>query len=223
MSSKLNESFNLGMHTSGAIDVRKIRVFDADLKPLASSTQGGAFGAEMVPQLKGLLGQRQGAEKLKSYTFFWNNKNQAHFSVVFPIGGLRAKGYGEIILNPIHNLKGIETLLNSSIQLTPNQGDVVYRSADWPDDLSLFSVAQYAVSNKAGDEVLSIRAAFDSSELINEMNMTRNIVLFGFSGLAGVFVVGSLAFLNRMLFQPLQDMVQDLEQVSKGNLKVEIH
>jgi methyl-accepting chemotaxis protein len=219
---KLGESFHRRFQTAGLLKLQKIRVFDTQFKMVASSTEGAALQDHLDDSLQQLLSKRQGTERLQSYGYFWGAKKQVYYSLFFPIGGLKLKGYGEIVVEPTHNLQTIEAPLSSAIQLLSQTGELLYQSSQWPQDLNHFVLATYSIKNKANQDTLFINAAIDNSQLSQEMQQTRNYILLFFLMLGIGFMIFSVIFLTKTMFVPIESIVHELEQVADGNLAVEI-
>ena len=222
LSAELNASFNRRFHTSGLINIEKIRVFDTNFKHIASSTSGINLSDSINDSFKSLLQVREGSDRLKMYDYFWGSGSDAHYSVVFPIGGLRVSGYGEIVAEPVHNLKHIEQQLDSPILILSTNGDQLYKSSFWPEDTSDSLVASYDEVNQSNKTVITIKSAFDNSDLVYEMSTTRNTILMFYTVLGGLFVLLSAIFLKKTLFKPMETMVEEMEAVANGKLAINI-
>jgi len=222
LSNELNGSFKRRFHTSGLINIEKIRVFDTNFNLIASSSKGADFPNYINENLKTLLLTRKGADRLKMHDYFWGSGSDVHYSVVFPLGGLRVKGFGEIVVEPTHNLKNIEQQLDSPIIIQSISGNPLFKSASWPSDLTNFIVASYDQVNKSNEAVIVIKSAFDNSNLVEEMGTTRNTILLFYVVLGGLFVLFSAMFLKKALFTPMDNMVQGMEAVANGELATEI-
>ena len=222
LSIKLNESFNIGYHTTGQIDVQTVRVFDTDFSLMAKSKTGIKIPDTLNTELQKRLSERSGTDRLKQFDYFWTDNDKVYYSMIFPLGGLRLKGYGELIVDPTHNVKSIESPLSSAITVSTNSGSVLHQSDDWPIDLSLFVTPTFSQVNKAGSPVFMIKAAIDNTDLGAEMAQTRNLIFLGFLGLTVIFMFFSLMFLGKALFAPMRAVVEELEQVASGNLAITI-
>ena len=223
LSSALNESFNRRFHTAGLVNLQKVRSFDKNLNPIASSSQGvDGLSSGLNINLKERAAAREGSDKLKMLQYFWDYENKPYYSMLVPVGGLRVVGYVEIVVDPVHNLKLIETSLEKPVQIKTLSSDVTFQSEKWPKNLDNFLEANYVLKNKDGRNVLKIIAAFDNSELVESVNWVRNSSLGLFLIGTGLFVISAFIFLNKTLFVPVKALVEEMNQTACGNLLVDI-
>ncbi|RXE95312.1 methyl-accepting chemotaxis protein [Pseudoalteromonas sp. PS5] len=222
LSDLLNDSFERRFHTAGLVNISKIKVYDTEFNFIAASTEGDAMEPTMNAGLKSILNKREGKDKLKKHFYFWNNDGKPYYSAVFPLGGLRIKGYGEIIVDPVHNLKNMEVQLDSAVSILSVNGKELFKSKAWPTNLTGYLVAEYKEINESNEQVLVIKSAFDSTGLISEMGETRNSILAFYTLLGSVFIFVSSKYLKKTLFQPMETMVSDMEAVASGDLSVNI-
>lgn len=223
LSEMLNESFHRRFHTAGFIYIEKIRAYDTNLNYLASSSEGKRnFVTELNSEMKNTAASREGSEKLKILNKLWFTEENSYYSALIPIGGLRVKGYLEVVVNPSHNLKTIEKALNAPINIVNSVGVDQHRSENWPESLDNFVLAEYHFSNLSGKKILGIKAAIDNTRLISQMNTARNTALLLFVVASSIFVVLAMLFLNKTLFKPVRDLVHEMNEASSGNLLVEI-
>lgn len=118
MTAQLDEPFRTGFGGVGSIDLVKLRVYDTNLKFLASS-QAGVTGLDPQPPhfLLAKASDRQGAERLKAISGLWISPSGPLYSVLVPIGGLRVTGYLEVIVNPAFNLARVSDITEMPIQI----------------------------------------------------------------------------------------------------------
>lgn len=178
LSTLLNESFNRRYQTAGMINIQKIRAFDTNYQHLADSTQGkSGFDKSLNSFIKTSYESKSKTERLKMSSYKWVESDEAHYSLIVPIGGFRLVGYLEIIVDPVFNLKKLQDPLNTPIKITSLSKRQVYISDTWENNQSTFILASYILKASNGDDFLKIEAAFDNTQLTNEMNWTRNVTM----------------------------------------------
>ena len=220
---KLNESFSRRFHTAGLIELEKIRLYDKDMKYITSSSQGKSnLGVDINDNFKARALVREGADRLKMISQLWASKKDSHYSKLIHIGGFRVSGYLEIVVNPAHNLKVIEELLDTPIDIHNLNTESTYKSETWPNDLSNYVVADFFFDDIEGNKILGIEAAFDNSKFTSEIDSKRTFALVTFIIFSLVFIFIVSAFLNKTLFGPLETFVGEIREASSGNLLVEI-
>lgn len=219
----LNAPFSRRFHTAGFLYLQKIRAYDKNLEPLIKSSEGIANLPESLdPELKAIADARSGADKLKMLNHLWYSNAGSHYSVLTPIGGLKVIGFIEITVDPVHNLKQIKETLGVPIQIIDAQNTERYLAEDWPNQIDNHVLADYFFENSAGRKVLGIEAAFDNAELVGDVNQVRNYALGLFSAVTLVFVLFASWFLNRSLFKPVADLVEEMHEAASGNLTLNI-
>lgn len=222
LESNLNEPFNRRFHTAGLINLKKIRAYDSKLNHLTNSTQGESFGSGLDQELRRLASARKGADRLKMLSHLWSKGNTPYYSQLIPVGGLRVTGYLEVIVEPAHNLKIIESSLDAPIKITGSTGEHQHQSDSWPNETSNFVLAKYNFEGSNGKSILGVEAAFDNSNMISEINAIRSFVMGTFLIATFLFVFFATSFLNKTLFKPVQGIVDEMHEAASGNLLVEI-
>jgi methyl-accepting chemotaxis protein len=219
---KLDEPFNRRFQTAGLIKLAKIRVFDKKLNLVSESENGDSLGESLHLSLQETMGKRKGADRLQQLAYTWESNGKAFYSMIFPLGGLSLKGYGEIVLDPSHNLKTLEKPLGSAIQLNTKSGKPIYETSTWPKDHSDFVISEYVIENLAKEKTIRVKAAIDNTKLIADMAATTNLVFLTFLVVGILFIVFSLTFLRKALFIPLESIVNRVNDSSNGNLTKQV-
>ncbi len=223
--SVLNESFQRRFQTAGLISLQKLRIFDKQLNFVAQSSEGvNDLSQQLQTELKQTALQRSGGERLKVLKKYWTHNSQAYFSYLIPVGGLSLKGYLEIVIDPVFNLKNIESQLNTAINISNVEGESKFKSVTWPEDKSLYVVTSFALLDENEQStILVIESAIDSQYLINQMNGIRNITIMAF--LIGTLAILALVYVvqNKVLINPIKLLCVELDSAAEGNLAVEIN
>jgi len=191
---QLNNQFNQYFVTAGVLKLARLDARDIDFRLVATSTDGdsGLLGAAAVcPGLIESARARVGADRLKVTSELCLYQGQSYQSVIVPIGGLRPRGYLEIITDPTHSLRPVETALSMPLQILRANGDLVYQSSAWPqsDALSSMLVASHELTTASDKPAIVVAVASDMHGLHEDLQATR----------AGVVLVAGVAIVIAVL------------------------
>ncbi|MBL4867687.1 MAG: methyl-accepting chemotaxis protein [Pseudomonadales bacterium] len=221
---KIDSPFNQIFQTTGLIKIEKLKLFSKKFILILNSSEGREdLDGPLNDDLKKLLEAKKGSDQLTFEDLLWTRNGATHYSLIVPLGGLRLKGYAEIIVDPIYNLVAVEGPLESAIQIQNMDGNVRFQSETWPEDSDDFVKAGYFLENVLGVNQLLVMAAFNNKVLIGEMALTRNLTLSVFVVLALVFLCLSYFLLQKTLFKPTADIVSELDIAASGDLTVAIN
>ena len=221
LASKLNEVFHRRFHTTGLLNIIKSRAYSSDLTLLATSKEGSRSLNSGPPAafLKKQLLARKGSARLKFLGGYWHRGDASYYSLFVPIGGLRLAGYLELTVDPVHNLKVIETPLASAISVMLPNREIQYQTDSWPTDMSNYSISEYPYANAQGDTILLMAVAFDNSAMINDFNFGQLVMVLALVLVAIVFLMMARLTLNHFLFFPLMKLSQFMAAASAGDLR----
>ncbi|ARU55409.1 PAS sensor-containing methyl-accepting chemotaxis protein [Oleiphilus messinensis] len=207
--------------TANLLDVQKIRVFDKNLKLIAQSNEGiRGIPRALHSDLTQLIQERPKEDKYKPLAHSWSVNGNVHYSIVYPVGGLRLAGYLEIILAPEHNLKKIDVLLGAPIRILSIAGNDLYRSETWGEDDSDVLDINYAKPLTSGEAGLRFVLREDISDLEASLLATQLIIVGLFILLGVVGVSAALLILQKNLFRPIIQIERAMSQISSGDLSV---
>lgn len=228
---QLNAEFHRYFETAGIITLAKLNVFDAnfslfsestDLTGLPASASGKAVCSSLVEKAR----RRTGTERLKSLSSLCLFEGRAYFAVIVPIGGLRATGYIEVVVDPTQNLQKLETELGAPFQITQLNGVNSYVSSDWPlprtmDEMLL---ASYKLKTSGSEHALTISMANDFHSLHNDLRKARNRVLFSATITILLIAICALLFMQKTTLTPLNLLIQQMRRVrkDKGQLGIPV-
>lgn len=211
----LDSQFHRYFVTAGVIRLEKLYAYDLDLNPLTASSEGTTNGAGRVicPNIRARARARKGPERLTTLNEICIHENRPYHAVLISVGGLRPKGYLEVVTDPSHALMMAEKTLGFPIQLRLPDGTVAYQADTWPDALKTSLVAEYRLQASAGGTALLISAARDLRDHLAELDRTRNLVLL----IAGVITLltGALAMLvlRETTLKPMRALQAQLGKV----------
>lgn len=206
--SQLENQFHQYFVTAGVLKLDRIGARDLDFRMLAAANSADVRSAgsdEICPALIRRAQLRESAERLKSLGELCLYRGRLYYSVIVPIGGLRPRGYLEVITDPVHSLKEVERALSLPLLIQRPSGQVLHRSRNWPgsDTLSRMLLASYQVKAADGLPALTIMVASDMHSLNKELKTTRYgvVAVAGVATLLATFL--GLWILQRTAVEPL--------------------
>lgn len=208
LNAQLDDQFHQYFVAAEVIKLQRLRARDLNFNIIATSNAKSTnrLGAdEVCPALIERARQRSGAQRLKSLSGLCLKQDKLYHSVIVPIGGLRPRGYLEVISDPVHSLKAVKTALSLPLKIKVARGETLYRSHDWPrDDVLLrMLVAEHAVKSASDLPAINIAVASDMHVLNKELHTTRYGVVMVASIATLVAVVLALWILQRTAVEPL--------------------
>lgn len=214
----MDKQFHQYFVTANVLKLEKLQALDLDLRVVGASTEGPsalANGQSVCPSLIEAAAARTGAERMQVVAGLCRVKDQPYHAVIVPIGGLRLKGYLEVITDPSFGLMPAETALGMPLKLILPDGKVTYRSAAWPgpDTMGQTLKAEYVLEIRAGEPALSVAIVRNIHPLNERLSRTLYTVLIigGLIIMAAVFA--SLVALERMALRPLLALRERLHMV----------
>jgi len=220
----LNDQFHQRFVTAGKLSLIKLRVFDAQFKLLAESSEGGhRLPTQLTANLLGQAKPRQGADRFKAIGALWSSGKQGLYSVLVPVGGLRLTGYLEVVLDPAFNLRQISSMLGNPLQIRDLGGNDLHVSDEWKDKRSDTSLeVKYTLTDTTDKPVLTIAALEDVSDFIDRFTTTQWTNIVAFIALVALMLFASYLLMNRLLFKPLTQFRSDMARCSEGDLTVHV-
>lgn len=221
--SHLENQFHQYFVTAGVLKIERVSARDLDFRMLATATSAemrSSSNNEVCPQLIRRAGLRDGAQRLKSIGELCSYRDRLYYSVIIPIGGLRPRGYLEVITDPVHSLKAVESALSLPLQIQRTNGEIVHRSSNWPkpEMLSRMLLASYQIKSVEAIPALTVMVASDMHSLNKNLQTTRYgvIAVAGIATLLATFL--GLWILQRTAVEPL-DALRRHMLLLQGNRK----
>lgn len=133
LTQQLNNQFHQYFVTADVISLEKIIVFNPQFEVIAESTEGKTLTTDSIvcPVLRQHAIKRVGAQRFRVLSDLCLIKNRAYNSVIVPVGGLRLRGYLEIITEPTINLSKIESSLGMPVKVSSASGNNLFTSDNW--------------------------------------------------------------------------------------------
>lgn len=222
----LNEQFHQRYVTSGILKLAAIRVYDLDFSLVAGSSEGSS--SRLPNHLHAILAQpakiRNGADRLKVLANTWTHNDETFYSSIYPLGGLFIKGYMEVIIYPEFNLRDVKDILQLPLTISSVAGKQLFQSERWNKLKNEHSLPiTFFVKDGAGKPALKMEALQDMTALHSSMSKTQWIVVSTFASIIAVCFLIVITILNKHLFKPAQQLVNDINECANGNLALQIN
>lgn len=220
----LNDGFNEAYVTLGMFKLEGLRLYDPDFKMVAVSTQGRAGLSDQMPAfLHEQAKDRTKADRFKILGGLWLKQQDALYSVLVPVGGLRLHGYLEVITDPVFSLKDVANVLKTPLSIHDVRGEMLHKSDDWETQLGEKTLAvAYTLPTEQGDATLALEVLENVEGFLASVRGTQMVTVAAFVGLNLVFILLALWVFRRYLFVPLDAFVCDMKSCSEGNLTVKV-
>ncbi len=218
---QLDSQFDQYFVSTGMINLEKLILYDATFNPIAVSSEGQRSidaGEPVCPALIRRARARQGAERLQVMSELCRWRGQPYFSVLVPVGGLRAAGYMEVVSDPYHALLPIASQLGMPLKLSSVDRQALYKSPDWPppDKMSKALVAEHVLHADSGEPVLRIAVMNDMEALVALLTHTRYLIMAIAGTVTLVAVLVAFVVLDKTALVPLQNLTRQLRLVPRN-------
>ena len=220
----LNAQYRQRYVTANLVDLLQLRVYDTNFNPVAASTSGNPklVSSNMAPALLEKATSRSGAERLKVLPVLWSSPAGPAYSVLVPIGGLRLMGYLEVIVDPSHNLKAIEDMIQAPLSIADYDGETRYTSDAWEHEKAGHLQVDYLLPADDGTPLLKLSLLENLEQLYADVNRTGWEVILSFATLIVVGLGVALYLLRRHLFLPIRGLADNMLRCSTGDLTVQV-
>ena len=218
----LDDPFINGFVGFAKINLVKLRVYSPDLALVAESS-AGITGLEnyLSEYLVARVTQRSKTERLQAIDALWLSAKGPMYSTLVPVGGLRAVGYLEVIVDPVFNLPDIGNITKTPISVFSMAGAHININEQVDTD-SLLPV-EFILLTFAGEPAFRIVGYEDVSRLSKTMEHTQMVTTGGFLLLTLITLLFALWLFSRFLFVPLGQMVEGMKQIAQGKLNLTVN
>ena len=218
---QLQNQFRQYFVTANIIKLEKLVVYDTEYRPLGTaraSTLVVTNDSPGCPMLIERARTRIGAERVQSLTALCLNSNQARYSVLVPVGGLKPIGYIEVITDPAPVLARIETKLGFPVRIRDPRDRRIYVSETWPPPSAMQNalVAEHVLAIKTGEPALKIAVMRDVELLQQGLARTRWLVMVLAIATTLLGVIIALYILEKTTLQPLNSLARQLRRVGSN-------
>lgn len=144
-------------------------------------------------------------------------------TTLLPLGGYSLTGYMAVVVDPMDSLIQMEQSLGLPLRFTQPEGEVRYKSEQWPrDDLLLDEgdKATLAIKTSDGETGLSIAMAHRSSRLTTELSRTRLIVILAACVTTLLAIMVAWWIIRRTTVLPLRHLTRQLHRVQQDQTEI---
>ena len=218
----LDDPFINGFVGFAKINLVKLRLYSSDLALVAESS-AGITGLEnhLSEYLVARVTERSKTERLQAIDALWLSAKGPMYSTLVPVGGLRAVGYLEVIVDPVFNLPDIGNITKTPISVFSMAGAHININEQVDTD-SLLPV-EFILLTFAGEPAFRIVGYEDVSRLSKTMAHTQMVTTGGFLLLTLITLLFALWLFSRFLFVPLGQMVEGMKQIAQGKLNLTVN
>lgn len=217
----LDDLFIHGFAGAGALDLAKLRVYDSGLHLVTQSGQGAQDLPESAPGflLKHAL-PRKGVDRLKALGGMWQAPSRPFYSVLLPIGGLQLSGYLEVVLDPVYNLGNVSAMTKLPIRITTLDGQQMFESPALRtmQESDLLQV-EYLLHDDREQALYRITAYASTSAFQSDLQATQYGSTITVIIITLALLLLALYLLNRLLFRPVSNLIDGVQQCMDGKLE----
>lgn len=219
----LDDPFINGFSGFANINLVKLRLYSLDFELFAESRIGVTELDNHLPEyLATQVIQKSKTERLKAVDALWISKHGPLFSTLVPVGGLRAVGYLEVVVDPSFNLADIGNITKTPVNVfslttahTVGKGQSNIQKNRLP--------VTYLLKASDGSPAFEIVGYEDVTRLSNTMDETQMVTTSGFLLLALGTLLFALWLFNRFLFAPLNQVLNGMREIAHGKLNFAIN
>ncbi|MCG8015139.1 MAG: MEKHLA domain-containing protein [Candidatus Thiodiazotropha sp. 'RUGA'] len=217
----LNDPFINGFPGFAEINLVKLRLYTPDLELLVQSDSGEKGLENHLPSyLAAKIVQRKKIDRLKAIDALWHSPVGPLFSTLVPVGGLRAAGYLEVVVDPSFNLPDISRITKTPVKIFTITGGDLDTEMTVEDEIHL--PVTYTLHTSAGRPVFRIVGYEDVSVLLEEMEFTQIITTGGFILITLSILSLALWMFYRFLFVPMDRLVDGMRQMTDWKRDVHV-
>jgi PAS domain S-box-containing protein len=217
----LDDPFVSGFVGFAKIDLQKLRVYSLDLEFICESSAGmQGLDRQLAGHLVETLGQRRRTDRLKAVDALWLSAKGPLYSTLVPLGGLRAIGYLEVVVDPSFNLPDIGLITRTPISIFTADGARI--GASGADPVEGMLPVEYLLPATGGEPAFRIIGYEDVDRLNAAMTRTQMVTTGGFLLLTAGSLLFALWLFHHFLFVPLGRLVENMKQIASGQLDLAV-
>lgn len=218
----LNAFFKSGVVGKGQLELKKLRVYDKQFNLLFTDSESELkLQPTLQTKLKESAQVRKGGDRFKPLHMLWKTDETPLYSTLVPMGGMKLKGYLEIISDPVHHLKDLSKTLNTPVMIQSNTDETLFVGNSWIEDNSNYLNINYPVIDTQGNNILTVVMQENMETFYNDFSGVQYSILAAFVVLTTLFILLTLKILGVYLFNPLTKLVENVKYCSDGDLTVE--
>ncbi len=224
ISRQLDEHFQRAFVTLGRVKLIKMYAYDKEFRIIATSSKGDPTLLGNKPICSTLLNKianRSKTARLKPDSELCRIGVRPVLTTIVPIGGLKIKGYLQLIIDPTPNFSKADSGLGTPLRLTGTDKTVYYRSENWPKILNKnILLAKYSLFTSQNKHFFDLTFASNIAELRKQLSATRNYIF----SIAAIIMLGTtliaLFMLQRTALNPLSTLTKHLQRVQKDKTQL---
>ncbi len=211
----LQSQFHQYFVTAGVVKLESLAVYDKKFTLFSRALADAASVNANCPDLKIRAAKRKGALRLKTITELCLVEGKPYFSMLLPIGGLRVKGYLEIVTDPVYSLQAIESNLGMPLRIRYQNGKTAYESTQWPTEQSGSQtlVANFRPLTEQGEDAFTLSLLKDMSEFEAQLEHAQNKYIAAGIFISVLIAAMMISILNKTALTPLMRLGEQLRSI----------
>ncbi|WP_455365453.1 ATP-binding response regulator [Kaarinaea lacus] len=217
----LQQHFHQYFVTAGILRLNSLIAYDNKLNAITTALDDGenATGRGGIPctALHDAARLRRGVARLKTISQLCMTEGYPFMHVLVPIGGLRLKGYLEVITDPTYTIAQIEKDLGMPLRISFNNGSATYESSSWPaEDIPAHSIlASYSPKSIDRQPAFNIEVIQDVEDYETQLRDTRFALMI--TVVLATILVGFLMlyFIKKATLDPLYRLATHLRRTHR--------
>ena len=219
----LDDPFVTGFVGAYSVELVKIKAYDLSLDFVAESNRGLSKLPKKMPKpLYQQAQYRRGGERTKALSSLWQHGNASYYSILVPVGGVFVSGYLEIIVNPVISLVKLAEKMDSPVSITSGADENLIYYQPTKSIKELLPV-NYILETDMGEAAYHLTSYEDIGKLSEGVEKTVFNSIAMFVGLVLVILAVSAWLFQLFLFQPLSLMLNQIKQISNGDLSRDLN
>jgi diguanylate cyclase (GGDEF)-like protein len=223
----ITDPFISGYVNATVVTIESLRVYDHNWKFLAEGRTAGAMNINdyNIDYGKNIIlkkaAERKGFEQFKIMGGRWASSSGAYYSVLLPIGGLRIKGYLEVVVNANLNLPNIEKLIGHQIEINNLiTGKLIYSSRpEAESSVSLHDLVhqvQYEIKSMDQRPIYSVAVFVPNTKFMSKIRANQRKTLITGALLNLGIMAFALILLELLLIRPIGRLRSDIHRETQA-------
>ena len=213
---ELKQQFHRHYVVTGELDIEQLIVYDQQFQVSASVVADSSQLDKDVLPCTSLVAEARShvaSQRVKPVSGLCLLNGKLYESILVPIAGVRLKGYMQTVLDPLLNIKNVESHFGMPLMIEYPNHVVAYRSAGWPEsvDPDMTTIVEHVLQGPAGENYLLLSLAFDVEDLHQKLDKTKLFIFLaaGFITLLAIFM--ALYLLQISALSPLARLTRQLD------------
>ncbi|MBX2807054.1 MAG: GGDEF domain-containing protein, partial [Cellvibrionaceae bacterium] len=213
----IEQNFYRYFVTAGIIKLEKIKIYDKNEKFIAESITPNRKNAEKIHGCKNMIGKitsKKGADRHRPLYELCAKNGRASLTIIKSIGLIK-KGYIEIVVDPLYNLKNLEKSFDTPISiLSPTSDKIIYQSQSIDNNINSYLSTKFPILGNENQPIAKIQLHQNIDDFSSKLNGTRNIFLFIIMAFVSFSMLAIRTIMSRVILNPLKNLTQELKKQS---------